>query len=83
MYRAGFLLLRQNWFKQLSKHFSFPSQELHQLLGKLLNIPTIILNQILGTSHNTRADVSTKSNARQNPSSCHNNRATRETNLQN
>ena len=50
-------------------------------IGKL-NIPKIF-NQILGLTHNTSTDVSTNSNAQQNPSSNHSNRATRTTNLHN
>ena len=50
-------------------------------IGKL-NIPKIF-NQLLGTTHNTSADVSTNSNAQRNPSFNHSNRATRETNLHN
>ena len=48
-------------------------------LGKL-NIPKIF-NQILGLTHNTSIDVSTNSNAQQNPSSNHSSRANRVTNL--
>ena len=50
-------------------------------IGKL-NIPKIF-NQILSTSHNPSADVSTNSNAQQNPSSSHSKRATRATSLHN
>ena len=50
-------------------------------IGKL-NIPKIF-NQTLGTPQNTSADVSTNSNAQQNPSFTHSNRATRATNLHN
>ena len=39
-----------------------------------------IFNQILGTTHTTSIDVSTNSNAQQNPSFSHSNRTTRVTN---
>ena len=49
--------------------------------GKL-NIPKIS-NQLLGTTHNTSANVSTNSSAQQNPFSSHSNRPTRASYLHN
>ena len=70
--------------KQVSReaiHIRRNNPALIQNIGKL-NIPEI-LNHFLGITHNTSTDVSTKSNAQQNPSSSQSNRATRETNLHN
>ena len=49
---------------------------------QFITIPERV-NQILGTTHNTSADVSTNSNVQQNPSVSYSNTATRATNLYN
>ena len=68
--------------KQASReaiHMRRNNSALSQNIDKF-NIPKIF-NQILGLTHNSGTDVSTNSNAQQNPSSSHSNRTTRATNL--